>query len=96
MNFKLRPLSVESSIGAIVVSTFWIWLALDEIAILRDRGHVVSWIKYVQLIFWIGSFAFSIWSGIKSGQINRRERIERELAARVQLREKGLESGNKG
>jgi hypothetical protein len=77
MNFKPRPLSVASSVGAIVISTFWVWIEWDGIELLGAQGHAVSWVQFVRLAFWVGSLAFSIWSGIESGRINRQERIQR-------------------
>jgi hypothetical protein len=76
-----------------VLSAFWIFIAWVRVSNLRDQGHAVGWTNYAELVFWIGMFASSVWSGIEGGRINRRERIERELIARVQLRETGLLQG---
>jgi hypothetical protein len=70
-----------------LLSVFWIDVVWGRISALRDQGHIVGWTKYGELIFWIGMFAFSVWSGIQGGRVNRQERIQRE---------KGLESGNNG
>jgi hypothetical protein len=79
MNFKPRPMSIEGSIGWIVISTFWIvFVAWGNISNLRNQGLPLGWRTIAEMVFWILMFVFSVWSGIKSGKMNRQERIGQE------------------
>jgi hypothetical protein len=82
MSWKPRLLSLEESIAWIVISGFFVVIP----ACLYGHGlHPHDWKQCVDLVFWVGMFAYGIWSGIQSGRRNRWERIERE---------KGLDTGN--
>ena len=75
MSWKPRLLSLEQSIGWIVISGFLFVIP----ACLYGYGlHFRNWKECADLAFWVGMFAYGIWSGIVVSRRNSKERIQRE------------------